>query len=425
MKQRRGLPVEPASVPACHPTSIGSLVSSTPHRERLLATFLTHQATRTSWLLLGLFLPGVQALAAPAVDLKPAYAPHLFTRAVQVGVLPSTNGGTPTRLYVVEQDGRVVTLDSARPQQKPALLLDVALPVRSPKDGGGSEQGLLGIAFHPSKPNVAFLNFTRQKDGATVIVRALLDGKGGGSQQPILTVEQPWANHNGGGVAFGPDGMLYVGMGDGGSAGDPRNAGQDGNTLLAKMLRLDVDNVPPGKLYGIPKDNPFLAADDGISDEIFALGLRNPWRFTFGPDGALWVGDVGQNLWEEVDIIPKGGNLGWPCLEGTHAFKALPVCKTATFVAPLAEYGHDQGQSITGGVVYTGKAIPSLVGHYLYADYVTGRVWSLSRGGTPQLLLEASANISSMGLDVDGEVLMTTHDYGGKPTGLMRLVPRP
>ncbi len=161
--------------------------------------------------------------------------------------------------------------------------------------------------------------------------------------------------------------------------------------------------------------------------EIYAYGVRNPWSLSFDRGGSheLFVADVGQMRWEEVDIIPRGGNMGWPCMEGTHAFKDLPACKNATLLPPVAEYGHDVGQSITGGVVYTGKAFPALVGHYLYADYVTGVVWAVARGGAPVMLVKTELNPSSMGLDVDGEVLLTHHDYGGKPTGLYKLVPGP
>lgn len=238
------------------------------------------------------------------------------------------------------------------------------------------------------------------------------------SDTEILVVSQPYGNHNGGQLLFGPDGYLYIGMGDGGSGGDPLENGQDPSTLLGAMLRLDVDSATP---YAIPWDNPYVGAAG--RDEIWAIGLRNPWRFSFDRDtGDLYIGDVGQNAWEEIDYQeagwPGGLNLGWDCKEGTHAYEFDEACSEADLVDPIAEYGHDAGRSVTGGFVYRGELYPNLQGRYFFADFVNGRIWSLAKDPSnpdgwshPVLELDAGFNISAFGEDEQGELYVC--DWSG------------
>lgn len=325
------------------------------------------------------------------------------------------------RLFVVEQGGAIRIIDNGTVLSTP--FLDIDSLVRT--DG---EQGLLGLAFHPdyASNGYFYVNYTNNS-GNTVIARYQVSANpnvaDSVSAQILLTVNQPASNHNGGQVAFGPDGYLYIGMGDGGSAGDPDNEGQDKDTLLGAMLRIDV-NTPSG--YLIPADNPFV----GVAgrDEIWAIGLRNPWRFSFDRQtGDLYIGDVGQNNWEEISYqkagTPGGLNFGWDCLEGTHSHSnAAPVCSTPGLIAsmtpPIAEYSHSEGLSVSGGFVYRGQDYQGLTGRYFYADYVFGKIWSLTKTGTnpdtfsaPDFEMEANFNISAFGEDEQGELYVV--DYSG------------
>jgi uncharacterized repeat protein (TIGR01451 family) len=331
-----------------------------------------------------------------------------FTHPVQVTHAGDGSG----RLFVVEQPGTIWILKNGEVLDKP--FLDLTDQV----DYGG-ERGLLGLAFHPNyRANGYFyVNYTRAGDGATVIARYHVstgnpDVAAPESAEVLLTVGQPYGNHNGGQLLFGPlDGYLYVGMGDGGSGGDPLNHAQNVTTLLGAMLRLDVDDSSP---YSIPPDNPFVGHDG--RDEIWAIGLRNPWRFSFDREtGDLYIGDVGQNLWEEIDYqaasTPGGVNFGWRCKEGTHDYDFSGGCPQLILTDPIAEYSHTEGRSVTGGFVYRGRRYPALVGRYFYADYVTGKIWSLYKTGSepdtwapPQLELDTGLNISAFGEDEDGEL---------------------
>jgi glucose/arabinose dehydrogenase len=309
------------------------------------------------------------------------------------------------RLFVVEQPGRIRIVHGGRMLDRP--FLDITGLVQY-----GGEQGLLGLAFHPSyKTNGRFVvNYTRRPDGATVVAEFKVSGNpdvAGSDEKQLLVVPQPYANHNGGMVEFGPDGFLYIGLGDGGAGGDPGNRGQNQNELLGKLLRIDVDH---GKRYGIPRDNPF--ASGGGRPEIFAYGLRNPWRFSFDrKTGDLWVADVGQNEWEEIDIVKRGGNYGWRIMEGAHCFLPREGCAQKGLVPPVAEYAHEKGRcSITGGYVYRGARLPSLDGAYLYGDYCSGEIFSLVNG-VQQILLSTDLSISSFGQDQEGELYVV--DHGG------------
>lgn len=321
-------------------------------------------------------------------------------------------GDGPKRLFVVEQAGRIRLVEQG--VLAPLPYLDITDRVRS-----GGEQGLLGLAFHPDYRTNGrfFVNYTRKPDGATVIAEYRRESRNAASREerPVLLVPQPYPNHNGGMVAFGPDGLLYVGLGDGGSGGDPHNHGQDPDHLLGKILRLDVDHGEP---YAIPADNPF--ATRGGKPEVYAWGLRNPWRFSFdAATGDLWVGDVGQYKWEEVDRVVPGGNYGWRVMEGMHCFKPALFCDMTGLAAPVLEYDHAGGRcSITGGYVYRGQAAPRLKGLYLYADYCSGELFGFrpgevgQRGMNGRLLLKTPLRISSFGADEEDEVYLIDHGGG-------------
>jgi glucose/arabinose dehydrogenase len=324
--------------------------------------------------------------------------------------------GQPGRLFVVEQAG-VVRLAQADGSVRAEPFLDLTDRVGS----GSSEQGLLGLAFHPgfADNDVAVVSYTDQAgDSVLSRLRMLADGSGldPASEEVLLQVDQPFANHNGGHVLFGPDGFLYAGFGDGGMAGDPYVNGRNRQTLLGDLLRIEVGASGP---YGIPADNPY-ADGSGGRPEVWASGLRNPWRFHFDRvTGDLWIADVGQNLYEEVNVQPAGqGGLdyGWNLYEGSHHFPSLaPVLAPVPgFTFPVAEYDHNDGRcSVTGGPVYRGSRLPELVGATLYADYCSGTVWRLDgAGATPQVLLETGFPVSSFGEDAEGEVYVLDYAAG-------------
>jgi|SRR5690554_3446170 len=347
-----------------------------------------------------------------------------FTRPLYVTHAGDGSG----RLFVVEQGGIIWILQDGQRLETP--FLDVTDRV-SPeaRSGGYSERGLLGLAFHPNyaENGVFFINYT-DLNGTSITSRFTVSADDPNvadatSEQQLLVVEQPFANHNGGHLAFGPDGYLYVALGDGGSAGDPQNNAQNLSTLLGSILRLDVD-VDEG--YGIPEDNPF-ANDESARGEIWAWGLRNPWRFSFDREtGDLYIADVGQNEWEEVNFQPAdspgGENYGWRPYEGSQIYSGEQPASEP--VMPIAEYSHSGtgGCSITGGYVYRGSAVPSLVGVYLYGDWCTGTIWSATpgEGGTwnAQVAMESGRNISSFGEDEAGELYVV--DYDGE---ILRFAP--
>jgi len=310
------------------------------------------------------------------------------------------------RLFIVEQPGRILVL------QPGAATATVFLDI-TPKVLSGGEQGLLGLAFHPNYAfnRRFFVNYTRQADGATVIAEyrsSVADPNiADTAETTILVIPQPFANHNGGMIEFGPDGFLYIGMGDGGSGNDPGNRAQNINDLLGKMLRIDID--APGVPYSSPPDNPFVGATPG-RDEIFAVGLRNPFRFSFDRGtGQLYAGDVGQGAREEIDIITLGGNYGWRVFEGTLCTNNDPgLCNPANFVPPIKEYDHSGGRcSIIGGYVYRGTRSTLPMGAYVFGDFCTGEIFQLlpaTSSGAQTLLMDTSLSISSFGEDESGEI---------------------
>ena len=310
------------------------------------------------------------------------------------------------RLFVVEQAGRIRIVGQGRVLEPP--FLDLSELVRS-----GGERGLLGLAFHPdfATNRRFFVDYTREPDGATVIAEYHAAAASANRADPLgrvlLTVAQPYANHNGGMLAFGPDGDLYIGLGDGGSGGDPGNRAQNPNELLGKILRIDVDSARP---YAIPPGNPF--ANGGGRAEIYALGLRNPWRFAFDrADGRLIAGDVGQNRVEEVDVIERGGNYGWPVLEGPLCYRPASGCDPSGLTPPITHYRHVHGRcSVTGGYVYRGSALPELVGTYLFGDFCSGEIFGF-RDRVRSVLLDTDLQIASFGEDAAGELYVV--DLGG------------
>ncbi|MBI3158126.1 MAG: PQQ-dependent sugar dehydrogenase [Chloroflexi bacterium] len=312
------------------------------------------------------------------------------------------------RLFVAEKGGLVRIIRDGR------LLAEPFLDLTALTDGSGYEQGLLGLAFHPEYAvnGYFFVNYT-DKGGDTVVARYQASADDPDRANPasaalILTVDQPYPNHNGGHVLFGPDGYLYIGMGDGGWADDPDENGQNPDVLLAKMLRIDVDSEMP---YAIPPDNPFAAG--GGRAEIWALGLRNPWRYSFDRlTGDLYIADVGQWQYEEINFVPAGSpgglNFGWDYREGAHAFQGEPPAGLA-LQDPVAEYTHSFGCSITGGVVYRGAALPEFFGVYLYADHCSGILWGLLNtpsGWQTSELFQLGMQISTFGEDEAGEVYL-------------------
>lgn len=334
--------------------------------------------------------------------------------------------GDATRWFAVEQGGVVQAFANNQGAAATTVFLDISARVTS-----GGERGLLGIAFHPGFPATpyVFVSYTGESGGLTSFVSRFASPDGGQTLDPaseavILTVPQNRTNHNGGHIVFGPDGNLYFGLGDGGGAGDPDENAQNSTNLLGTMVRIDVDGGAP---YAIPAGNPFAAfqtCPQGVTiggedcPEIFAWGLRNPWRFSFDSQtDVLWAGDVGQGSWEEIDIITAGGDYGWDDREGAHCYEPAAGC-TNDSIEPITEYGRSLGASVTGGFVYRGAMIPDLVGWYVYADFVSGRIFGIpadSQTGTETIeLLDTALSISTFAQDENGELYVI--DYGGSST---------
>jgi len=354
-------------------------------------------------------LSGKPAVSHSSIDLQ-AVVKYRFSKPLFLTPSPDATN----RLFVVEQDGQILIVQGNT--VLPAPFLNLAKKLST-----GGERGLLGLAFHPhfSSNRRLFVNYTRAEDRATVIAEYRASSNPNQATQDesiLLVIPQPYGNHNGGMLAFGPDQFLYIGLGDGGAGGDPENYAQNQTELLGKFLRIDVNQSPP---YSIPPDNPLV--NELGRPEIFAWGLRNPWRFSFDREtGELWVGDVGQNAWEEINVIKKGKNYGWRRMEGTHCFNPETHCRQSLdLVDPVTEYGHEQGRcSVTGGYVYRGTKIPALLGTYVFGDFCSGEIWGYREGKT-QLLRSTDLRISSFGEDRGGELYVV--DYGGE---IFRIVPR-
>ena len=366
---------------------------------------------------LGLAITPLHA-ATPCPDPKPgAPIPDIALTEVASGLKNPVHivGDGGGRLLVVEQAGVIRIVENGKILPQP--FLDIRDKVNS-----GGEKGLLSIAFHPDyKQNgIFFLNYTASGGGLHTVVSRWKRGADGRadakSEQALLKIDQPYSNHNGGQLAFGRDGYLYIGMGDGGSGDDPHNHGQNLSTLLGKMLRIDVDRAPAGQAYGIPTDNPFVN-QRGARPEIYAYGLRNPWRFSFDAgNDRLYLADVGQNAKEEIDVIEKGGNYGWRVMEADICTPGVNKNCTPIGTLPIYSYFQTEGKSITGGFVYRGSRHPALCGTYIYADYVSGNIWGLRYDGQrvtgQRRLLSTRHNISSFGQGDDLELYAADHQAG-------------
>lgn len=331
--------------------------------------------------------------------------------------LEQPNDGSD-RLFVAEQGGRIKIIQSGA--VLPTAFLDISAKVTA-----GNEMGLLGVTFHPnySANGKLYVNYTRTVSGQIQSVIAEYTASPANANQLnvateriLLTADQVgnFTNHKAGQLAFGPDGLLYFGLGDGGGGGDPFGHGQSTATLLGKMMRIDVNSTDPGLQYHVPADNPFVAG--GGLPEIWAFGFRNPWRFSFDRGtGRLFVADVGEHQFEEIDIVQKGGNFGWNIMEGMHCFNPPSGCNTAGLILPVAEYSHAEGNAVIGGYVYRGAALPALRGVYVLGDFGTGKIFVLQETSpnvfTRTLLTTTGKSISSLGQDQAGELYLV--DYGG------------
>jgi glucose/arabinose dehydrogenase len=362
--------------------------------------------------LIVLALAPVGAIGAPVAILRP------FASGLDKPVFVTSARDGSGRLFVVEQTGRI-RIVTATGKVLATPFLDISALVSK-----GGEQGLLGLAFDPSfKTNGRFYVDYTDVNGDTVVSRYHASTTNRNvaiysSARRLLRIDQPYANHNGGMLAFGRDGYLYIGTGDGGSAGDPGNRAQSLNSLLGKLLRIDINGSTATRPYRIPTSNPYVGRT-GL-DAIWSRGLRNPWRFSFDRlTGDLWIGDVGQARYEEVDRAyassgrGRGLNFGWRQMEGRHCYRPAVGCTTTGKTLPVAEYTHAEGCSITGGYVYRGAAVPSLYARYVFADFCSGAIWTIPRGGTAPmhktLLLHTGLSIVSFGEDARGELYVVDH----------------
>lgn len=357
---------------------------------------------------------GSSASAPPAPRFDPtrvavSFAEVLGGLTAPLGIANAGDGSG--RLFVVEQGGQIRIVRDGR--LMPAPFLDVSGEISS-----GGERGLLGLAFHPRYPvdPRLFVDYT-DTNGDTRVSSFTVDPSkpdvvDRSSEHRLLFVRQPFPNHNGGALAFGPDGDLYISLGDGGSGGDPQGNGQSLTTLLGKILRIDVDHPSGDAAYGVPPDNPFTTGAAGRRPEIWLTGLRNPWRISFDrANGDLWIGDVGQSAWEEIDVQRAGArggtNFGWNRMEGSHCYQPSNGCQGPGLTLPVAEYGHDQGCTVIGGIVYRGRLQTALAGGYLFADYCSGRVWAIdpAQDGvrTPTVVAETKHSFAAFGEDEAGE----------------------
>lgn len=365
--------------------------------------------------------PGAPApLDAVTIQLEPVVTTGIAEPTFVTNARDGSN-----RLFLLEQAGRIRVLEPGSTALK--LFLDVTSRVLA-----GGERGLLGLAFHPDYANNRrfFVNYTRRTDGATVVAEYLASTSDRSvaeqGESVLLVVSQPYANHNGGMIEFGPDGFLYVGMGDGGSGGDPGNRAQNPNDLLGKILRIDVDRPSSStKLYSAPPTNPYAAG--GGREEVYALGFRNPWRFSFDRlTGELYAGDVGQNRVEEVDVVRLAGNYGWRVLEGTECYNAGSIgCSDPRFKPPAHEYLQTTSPtrrcSVTGGYVYRGARMALPLGSYVFADYCSGEIFLLE-GGAASVLMRHNMSISSFGEDEAGEIYVVGYAQG---TGAIHRIVNP
>ncbi len=355
--------------------------------------------------------------AAPDIAVNKVFPALSFSLPVALKQAPSD----ASRWFVVEKRGTVQVFDNSDATATTSVFLDISAQVNADR----SESGLLGMAFHPQFPATPEVYVSYNATGPTlssVIARFRLDASGlaldPASEEVLLRFDQPQSNHNGGDIAFGPTGLLYASFGDGGGGGDPDENGQDTSNLFGTVIRIDADGPAP---YTIPSDNPFASgascrqgAASSSCAEIFAWGFRNPWRMSFDAStAALWLGDVGQGAWEEIDRVTLGGNYGWNDREGANCFDPSVGCALG-FEEPVTQYDHSLGQSITGGYVYRGTDIAGLAGWYVFADFVSGTLFAVAADAqptvVPQTIGNAGFNVSAFAVDTDGKLFLL--DYG-------------
>ena len=358
-----------------------------------------------------IFLP---IIATSQVAIQEAFPNLYFTEPVDLQHAPDGSD----RIFVLEQRGTIYVFQNDYSVTEKTMFLDIRDKVVHE-----GERGLLGLAFHPEYENNGyfFVNYTAPNPLRTVVSRFQVtpDNPDVGdelSEHIIIQIDQPFSNHNGGQIVFGPEGYLYIGMGDGGWFGDPYNNGQDLTTLLGAILRIDVDTVSANLNYGIPVDNPFVSDTLEFRDEIYAYGLRNPWRFSFDSyTNSCWIADVGQDLYEEIDILESGGNYGWKIMEGNHCYSPAAGCDTTGLILPIYTYDHSIGESITGGFVYRGTLVPDIYGKYIFADFEYGDVWSLAYDEENSLELSILGDlgpysVTSFGIDQHDELYICSFD---------------
>jgi len=357
-------------------------------------------------------------LTSPTSETPHQYAVKVAFPNVQfknpVGIYNA--GDQSNRLFVVEQAGVIKVFENNESVNAASIFLNISNRVTS-----GGELGLLGLAFPPkfNESGFFYVYYTTDNPLRSVVSRFSVSQTDKNqadvnSEKVLLQVDQPFPNHNGGQISFGPDGYLYVGLGDGGGTGDPVGNGQNRSTLLGKILRIDVNSASGSLNYSIPRDNPFVGNNQGFREEIYAYGLRNPWRFSFDSvTGRLWAGDVGQDRIEEIDIVKSGGNYGWNIMEGSLCYSPPSGCNQTGLALPIWEYNHAIGYSVTGGFVYRGAAFPELVGAYVFGDYGSGRIWALRYDGmnsTNSELAATGVHITSFGLDQKDELYFCAYE---------------
>jgi len=352
-----------------------------------------------------------RAQQADPVGVVRAFPALTFNAPVDLQAMPGTN-----RLCVVEQSGRILSFENRDDVDSTRVLLDIRSRVRY-----SGEMGLLGLAFDPQfvENRTFYVFYVAENPRRNILSRFMMvsgsaDSADTASEQVLLTISDPYDNHNGGQIRFGADGYLYIGTGDGGSGGDPQNRAQNRDSLLGKLLRIDVHGTEGDLPYAIPASNPYASSTEGYRREIYAYGLRNPWRWSFDPHtpSNIWIADVGQGAWEEIDVLTAPGqNFGWKITEGRACYSPSSGCDTTGITMPVWQYGRDMGQSITGGFVYRGSAVPALVDRYVYADFVSGRIWSLRLGENGSvdntLIADTDINASGFGEDHAGELFFT------------------
>ncbi len=351
---------------------------------------------------------------AEQIKLTRVFNSTKFTSPLGIVRTPAPSG----QLFIIEQAGTIKLLQkNTSGDWVSGTFLNITSRVLS-----GGEWGLLGLAFHPkyAENGQLYIYYTAPNPNRTVVARFTVNATDKtkvdiNSEKILLEIPQPNTWHKAGQLAFGSDGYLYIGVGDGGPEGDPFDHGQDRSILLGKILRIDVDRTTPNMNYSIPPDNPYAGNKDGFREEIYAYGLRNPWRFSFDAEtGLLWVGDVGQDRQEEIDLVNSGGNYGWNVMEGNLCYSETN-CDSSLYEAPIYVYNHTQGNSaVIGGYVYRGTLLTGLQGRYIFGDYVSGRIWALTQGTNSTIqvseLVNSGLRITSFGIDDGGEIYLSTQD---------------